>query len=271
MVLMERMTSKEIGLRVAEGCRTVIVPLGSIEAHGDHLPIGTDSIVSSHLAERVAERVGNTLVAPVVQVGYAPRTKFPGTISVPVSTLLSVLMSYCEAMQRDGFKVVVLLPMHAESFQTLSLFAPELAAGYPGLVIVPSTDVATLLERRNRLAVEYGITPEEAGWHAGAAETSEMLAIDPSLVRMGDLRRGYLGPSGFGRPLPETLTAGWSVLDDRGVMGDASKSSAEFGERILDAIAQETALLIHSVKGSCGHATASAEGADAPVSGAAAP
>jgi creatinine amidohydrolase len=248
MNLMERMTSKEISLKVAAGYRTAIVPLGSIEAHGDHLPIGTDSMVSCHIAQMVARRLGQTLVAPTVHLGYAPRTLFPGTISIPVPTLLSVLKSYCEALRRDGFEVVVFLPMHAESFQTLTLFAPDLATNFPELTIIPSTDVSSLIERRNRIAVEYGISPEEAGWHAGAAETSEMLVIDAALVHMDELRRGYLGPSGFGRVLPETLVKGWAVLDARGVMGDAQKSSAEFGERILEVIAEEQAALIRSIR-----------------------
>jgi creatinine amidohydrolase len=188
------------------------------------------------------------LIAPTVHLGYAPRTIFPGTISVPVDTLLSVLESYCQALRRDGFKVVVFLPMHAESFQTLSLFAPDLAASFPELTIIPSTDVSSLIEGRNRIAVEYDISPEEAGWHAGAAETSEMLAINPDLVRQDQLRRGYLGPSGFGRILPNTLIKGWAELDERGVMGDAQKSSAKFGERILCAIADQLAAAIESAR-----------------------
>jgi len=243
-VLMEQMTSKEIRDSVASGFRTAIIPMGSIEAHGEHLPINTDSVVSRHLAEMVANRLGKTLVAHTLPLGHAPRTQFPGTISISVDTVLDVLRAYLGALQRDGFDTVVLIPMHAENFQTLALFSPMLAMEFPVLKLIPSLDVASMIERRNTIAAKYKITGDQAGWHAGAAETSEMLAIDPDLVRMPDARRGYLGPSGFGRLLPETLRDGWYVLDPHGVMGDPTRSKAEFGHDVLSGLADDLASLV---------------------------
>jgi creatinine amidohydrolase len=235
--LMEHLSSRDIADAIAAGTTRVIIPMGSIEAHGDHLPIGTDCIVSSHLANMVAERLGDALVAPVIATGHAPRTRFPGTISFPVDLVVQVLAHYLEALEHDGFRTVVILPMHAESFQTLQLFAPELGRRFPALTIVPTVDVAALLLLRGQVGLEHGITGDEAGWHAGAAETAEMLAIAPDRVRGSWLREGYLGPSGFNRPLPETYRNGWAVLDERGVMGDPRKATAEYGHAILEALA----------------------------------
>lgn len=245
-VLMEQMTSKEIRDRVADGCRTAIIPMGSIEAHGEHLPINTDSVVSRHLAELVARKVGNTLVAHTFPLGHAPRTQFAGTVSIPVDVILEVLRAFFTALERDGFQNVVLIPMHAENFQTLALFSPMLAMEFPRLRVIPSIDVASMIESRNLIGTKHAISGDEAGWHAGAAETSEMLAIDPRLVRMADAHRGYLGPSGFGRSLPETLRVGWVALDSRGVMGDPTKSNAEFGQEVLEALADGLADLVRA-------------------------
>ncbi|HVC76429.1 MAG TPA: creatininase family protein [Candidatus Micrarchaeaceae archaeon] len=243
LVLMEEMTSKEIRDRVAAGFRTAIIPMGSIEAHGEHLPINTDSVVSRRLSELVAKRLGKALVAHTLPFGHAPRTQFAGTISIPVETVLDVLRAYLGALHRDGFDTVVLIPMHAENFQTLALFSPMLAMEFPDMKLIPSLDVASMIESRNAIAAEHEITSEEAGWHAGAAETSEMLAIDPDLVRMPDAHRGYLGPSGFGRSLPETMRDGWAVLDPHGVMGDPTRSTPEFGRDVLNRLADDLASL----------------------------
>ncbi|MEX2645958.1 MAG: creatininase family protein [Gaiellaceae bacterium] len=236
-LLMEELTSREIAEAVAGGKRIAIVPLGSIEAHGPQLPINTDSLLSRHVAHMVAERLGNALVAHTMPLGYLPRMTFPGSISVPVEVVLEVLRSYCTALQRDGFRTVVLLPMHAEHFQTLALYAPDLGQAFPELTIVANVDVGGFIAMRNDIGERHGIGPDEAGWHAGAAETSEMLAFDPARVRTEAFRRGYIGPSGFGRILPETLRDGWRVLDPEGVMGDPEQSTAEFGQEILDRLA----------------------------------
>ena len=243
-MLMEQMTSKEIRDSVASGFRTAIIPMGSIEAHGDHLPINTDSVVSRHLAAMVAKRLGNALVTHALPLGHAPRTRFPGTISIPVDTVLDVLRAFLGALQRDGFETVVLIPMHAENFQTLALFSPMLAMEFPTLKLIPSLDVASMIESRNVIAAKFNITGDQAGWHAGAAETSEMLAIDPDLVRMADAHRGYLGPSGFGRSVPETLRDGWAALDPHGVMGDPTRSDPEFGRDVLTRLADDLADLV---------------------------
>src|SRR5487761_91384 len=210
-VLMEQMTSKEIRDSVESGFRTAIIPMGSIEAHGDHLPINTDSVVSRHLAEMVAKRLGNALVAHTLPLGHAPRTRFPGTISIPVDTVLDVLRAFLGALQRDGFETVVLIPMHAENFQTLALFSPMLAMEFSTLKLIPSLDVASMTESRNVIAAKFKITGDQAGWHAGAAET---------------------------------LRDGWAALDPHGVMGDPARSDREFGRDVLTRLADDLADLV---------------------------
>jgi creatinine amidohydrolase len=246
-LLMEEMTSGEIAEAVAAGHTTAILPMGSVEAHGHHLPINTDTLVARRIAEMVAARLGDALVAHALPFGYAPRTIFHGTISVPVSVVLELLASYCAALERDGFRTIVLLPMHGESFQTVGLFAPEVATRFPNLTIVPSVNVEALLTLRNTILRDYGVTADEAGWHAGAAETAEVLAISPDLVRHDRVRRGYLGPSGFGRIAPETLRGGWGVFDREGVMGDPTRATSQMGVALLDAIAEDLAQAVRRI------------------------
>jgi creatinine amidohydrolase len=212
----------------------MVVPLGAVEAHGPHLPIGTDCYVANGLAQAVAGRVGAAVVAPTISVAYAPRTNYPGTISVHPRVVWEIVERYCHAAVELRMRSVVLLPAHAESFQATWLFAPELGERFPALRVVPFLSMEEFMRVRNEVIDRYGLTVAEGGWHAGASETSVMMALHPEMVRSDRLKTGFVDD-----PAPrvsDSITYGFRDLNADGIFGDPTKARADIGRAIVAAL-----------------------------------
>jgi len=109
-VLIEEMTWPEVKAAIEGGKRRVIVMLGAMEQHGPHLPIGTDTYLGYATGERLARRLGDALVAPVVTLGYsAGHLPMAGTVSIEEPTLERVIMDVCRSLGRHGFREIILL------------------------------------------------------------------------------------------------------------------------------------------------------------------
>lgn len=116
-IRIEEMTWPMVKRALEEGYKTVIVPVGSIEQHGPHLPIGTDAYFGDCLGLRVAEKLGKTLVAPTLRPGCSEyHMDFPGTITLSTETLMHVLRDVCVSLDRHGFENILLLPTHGGNF-----------------------------------------------------------------------------------------------------------------------------------------------------------
>ena len=227
-------TSPTLGGAI-DATTTVLIPWGAIEAHGPHLPISTDCYVAEGLAELIAARLGNSIVAPTIPFGYAPRTNYPGTISVNPTAILPLLLDLLRGYSSTGAGSIALIPAHAEDFQFLSLFAPLLAENTDCLFL-PFLDLNTFMNERAIVLESFEVNPQEGGWHAGASETSVMLALRPDLVRMDRAVRGFLDAD-YSRKVAGTLVKGYRSLNADGVMGDATLARAEIGTAILERLA----------------------------------
>ena len=93
--------------------KTIIVPFGSNEQHGPHLPLGTDTFVAERIAHEAGKR-GETMVAPVIPVGFSPglHTQFPGTITLGAKTYISMILDILGSLVRSGFRDLLLLTGH---------------------------------------------------------------------------------------------------------------------------------------------------------------
>ena len=230
---MTRMTSPEVGAALGRGQTTAIVVLGAQEQHGPHLPLATDSLWGEHLARVLAERLGDALVAPVVPVGVSPEhMRFPGTISLQPGTLAAVLEDYVASLERHGFRRIVVLPSHGGNFAPLEAELPGLRERHPALQIVAYTDLIGLVEAASTVAAERGVSPDEAGAHAGEWETSMMLATEPDSVHQERGEVGYLGP--LAPVLHRINREGIESVAPNGVLGDPAKASAEHGHAYLE-------------------------------------
>lgn len=231
-VHLEELTWTDVERELDGGTDTVIVPVGSTEQHGPHLPLGTDSFIGEAVAERVAEELGDALVAPVVRPGVSGHhMDFPGTFTVPSGLLMELLTEYARSMAEHGFDHVVLLPSHGGNFAPVNTVAPEIAREV-GVGVIPLADVDEYMALMNEGMEEAGLETEPV-IHAGGSETSAMLAIAPELVRKDRREAGHEG----GLSVSALLSKGFKQFTENGVLGDARDSNTEAGEAILDAIA----------------------------------
>jgi creatinine amidohydrolase len=223
------MLSHEL-LDAAAGGAVVIVPVGSVEQYGPHLPLDVDISVPYHLAVRAAVRCADlpVLVAPPVTFGVAHnKMGEPGTISLRLETFLALLRDVARSIWKNGFRRIILLNGHGGNIHPVGAAAVKLT----------EEDVWTIP------LTYWQIVPDElATWsetdagsisHAGEWETSLQLALRSELVdtsrAVSDMWETRFRPevASFARyPERRRVTA-------TGVIGDATRGSSEKGERLL--------------------------------------
>ncbi|TFG86888.1 MAG: creatininase family protein, partial [Gemmatimonadales bacterium] len=119
-IRMEEMNWPDIRSAIEGGFATVVVAVGSTEQHGPHLPTMTDTRIGDAVAERVARKLGNALLARTVSVGVSEHhLAFGGTVSIQPDTLRLVLRDYIDSLARCGFRRIVFLPSHGGNFSTV--------------------------------------------------------------------------------------------------------------------------------------------------------
>jgi creatinine amidohydrolase len=181
-VLWENLTSADIG-RLSDAEAMVIVPVGAIEQHGPHLPVGTDTFSAVEVARRAAVRMESppAIVAPPVWWGFSPHhMAFPGTISLSSATFVALLTDLCGSIAVHGFQRILLLNGHGGNAQLVQLVAQEVMEAHPPVCVAAATYYTMIVE------VLEALGESELGGmvHAGEMETSVMLAVRPDLLRM---------------------------------------------------------------------------------------
>jgi creatinine amidohydrolase len=190
---LDALTWPEVERLVARGTTTAIVPLGSVEQHGPHLPLGTDAWIADALAERLAARCDDALVCPTVAVGCArEHLGFPGTLDVDAATLEATLRDQLRALARHGIRRAFVFSAHGGNVAALRAMQPRLAAACAPLVVDAFTDLDGLTVRLHAVAAAHGVDAAAAGHHAGALETAMLLALRPGDVRRAALAAGRL-------------------------------------------------------------------------------
>lgn len=233
---MTRMASPDVAAALGRGETTAIVVLGAQEQHGTHLPLGTDSIWGEHLAAMIADRLGGALIAPLVPVGVSPEhMRFAGTISLRPETFAAVVQDYVSSLARHGFRRIVLLPSHGGNFAPLEAELSGLRKRNPDVELVAYTDLLGLVEAATKIAETVGVSPAEAGAHAGEWETSMMLEVEPVSVRPEVGEAGYLGP--LAPVLDQINREGMESVAPNGVLGDPAKATADHGRAYLERVA----------------------------------
>ena len=225
-VFLEELTWTELRAVVQSGKTTIIIPIGGTEQNGPHMALGKHNRRVQLLSEKIARALGNALVAPVIayvpEGGIYPPTehmRFPGTITVPEETFEKVLESAARSLKLAGFRDIVFLGDHGGYQRADKAVAARLDREWAG------TDVrAHAVEEYYRasetefpqLLKSKGYAEEEVGTHAGLADTSLMLAVDPHLVRTNRLQPG------------------------EGVHGDPRRSNPQMGQLGVDLIVTRT-------------------------------
>jgi creatinine amidohydrolase len=190
-------------------CDMVIIPIGSTEQHGPHLPLGTDCYIATNMAKMISARTG-VVVAPVVLSGYSVyHSGFSGTLSLKPETMEQVLFETAEMLIEHGFRRIMFLN------------------GHGGNTIVQSKTIHRINHNTEAMALALGDyargEPEpQQDWfdqHAGVGETSVMLFLEPELVHMDRAEKPkirFTPEMGkylmHGRKNPEMMGIFWSLL-----------------------------------------------------------
>jgi creatinine amidohydrolase len=235
-IVLQDMTWREISSALEGGFDTIVVAVGSIEQHGPHLPISTDTLIADELAVRIARKLGNALVAPTIRPGCSDHhMSLPGTISIRPEVLLEILRDYCRSLANHGFKKMALFSSHGGNFAPLETYAPGLVREFPQLRIVHYGDLRGFFDAYMTEVARLGLPAEKVGGHADLGETSEILHIRPDLVREDCYEPGFIG-SAKGL-ISRILRDGIQAVTQNGILGDPTGADAGAGEALLEAMA----------------------------------
>ena len=161
----------------------VVVPVGSIEQHGPHLPVKVDALLATEVARRAALKVQThqpILVTPTVWCGLAEHhMDFCGTLTLDFETFHALLRNLCRSIRHHGFRRIFLLNGHGGNIAALNVICSELVRELDGLRVVSGT-YWTIPEVAEKFAEILEV--QQNVRHAGEAETSMMLALEPELV-----------------------------------------------------------------------------------------
>jgi creatinine amidohydrolase len=235
-VIIEDMTMAEFeqGLRQT---RTIFIPVGSVEEHGSHLPLSTDTIQAYEVGKAAARRIP-LFVAPPIHYGNCRSTStHPGTISITTATLKMLIKDIVRSCHSQGLRNFVVLTGHAGGAHRMALqdAGEELLVELADMTIA----VVTEYELAKNEGQEIIETPGDS--HAGEIETSRILYTHPHLVK------------GTGVAEYPTFPLGILVRNKRkywpnGVWGDPSKASAEKGRRLHELMVEKVVALVNALE-----------------------
>ena len=236
-VQLERMTSPEVEQACAEGRGVVIIPVGAVEVHGPHLPVGTDSFETYAIGLGAAQQAG-VAIAPLIWYGNSRSfMDFPGTVSVRPEILKELVRDVALSLLQHGFDKLVILDGHGGNYGILDLLIEEIHL---------ETDAIICRARAWELAAvpKPEGTPEYDG-HGGSSETSVMMVVCPEdvdesrfvdsapeieLTKYGSV---FPSPSGIYSSGPITFPLSMGEMVEHGHHGDPHWASRERGEALL--------------------------------------
>ena len=193
--------------------RTVLVPVGSLEQHGPHLPLDTDARIAAAVARRAADGDPALLLAPPVAYGASGEHEgFPGTLSIGHDALRLLLVE---------------LGRSAAAWASRLVFVN----GHGGNLPTVPAAVATL-RHEGRDVAWFACEVSDGDAHAGRTETSILLELDPAVVRTEAARAGNTAP--LRELLPALRRGGVTAVSRNGVLGDPAGATAVEGRRLLD-------------------------------------
>ncbi len=235
-MLLEAMNMDEFHDKVKK-CKSVIIPFGSVEEHGPHLPLGTDTLHAYELAKSTATYV-DVFVCPPIWYGLCKSTsQHPGTVSVSGLTLLRLAVEIVGSLYGQGLRNFIILSGHAGSTHMAYL----IDAGEQILSEYEESRVAVLSIIDVVAGCCKDLVETEGDSHAGEVETSLMLHLRPEWVK-GSAEREF--PSFPKHVLVRDKRPFWP----NGVWGDPAKATVEKGKAILDREGRYLADLIKKIE-----------------------
>ena len=237
---LDELSTTEAAQAAKEG-RVVIFPIGSVEEHGNHLPLGTDSVQPEYIATEVAKRTG-CLIAPPFRYGICNATRnFAGTITIQFDTLYKLALDVLSELVRNGFNRMIVMSGHAGNSHMVAL---RLAAQE---VVVKNDETPQKSKVRIMVLSDFDFAEELAqelanpkDGHAGTIETARMMAIRPDLIKAE-------GKADVWRIPRFEVLAHPELFFPSGVNGDPTAASAEKGQKINEYVISEVEKLVKTL------------------------
>ncbi len=210
-------TTEEIG-----AARVLLLPLGSTEQHGPHLPLDTDTVIATTVAERAAAVVPASIAAPALPIGAAgEHAGFAGTLSIGTDVLAATIVEIVRTAGTE-FQRIVVVNAHGGNLDAVGA-------------------AAKICEYEGRPFEVWHARLADGDAHAGDAETSVMLAIDAGRVRMERAEPGVTAATA--EIVDELRSGGLAAVTPNGVLGDPTRATATRGEQILARWVDEVVVL----------------------------
>jgi creatinine amidohydrolase/Fe(II)-dependent formamide hydrolase-like protein len=224
-VFLEDLTWTEVRDLQQAGTRAIIIPTAGTEQKGPHMVTGEHKFVLQYTTNQIARALGGTLVAPIIT--YVPEGSWEaplrghmakaGSITLPEDRFVELLMHTGESLRAGGFTTLILIGDSGGNQSGLKQAADRLNTAWQGTgarAVFIGDYYAKAADDIRTYLIGRGFTREQIGTHAGMVDTSELMYVQPTLVR-----RDRLAPSG-GSP-------------DSGVNGDPTKATPELGQALL--------------------------------------
>lgn len=225
----------------AKKTKTVIIPVGSLEQHGYHLPLHTDVIIPQNLALLLAEKVDG-IVAPPINYGYKSQPAsgggplFPGTVDLSGDTLIRLTYDILGEFSRDGVKKIYMLNGHFEN-EAFLLEAIDLVTKEHDIQVVLASWWDNISDEIVNKVFDEVDFPSWALEHAAIVETSMVMLFAPDLVHMDRFKEEKVFIPNPYHDYPVRK----GIVPDSGVLSTARTSSLEKGRLLVNGIIEEFA------------------------------
>jgi len=238
-VFLEHLTWVELRDAIARGKTTAIVPTGGTEQNGPHMVLGKHNILVKYKAGEIAKALGNAIVAPVVS--YVPEgdipgpkpaaghMRFAGTITIPEEVFEKILEYAARSLRHAGFVDIAFIGDSGGNQAGQKAVSERLNKEWAGTNVRVHHITDYYPGRGDAIAMANGLTMEEVGGHAGSQDTTSLLYLDPSQLRVDKFF--------VGKP-----------NDGQGHTGDPSKATAYIGKLILEAQIEDATKQIQKLR-----------------------
>jgi Uncharacterized protein, putative amidase len=229
----------------------LVVPVGSLEQHGYHLPVATDTLLADAVAHGAATTAeAPVLVLPPVWTGLsAHHLPFGGTVTLDRETLAAVLEEVADSALENGFDAVVFVNGHGGNTALVDAVSASVGAAHPDVEVVSLTYFALAGE----IAAEVRDSETGGMAHGGEFETSLMLHLHPDLVDMdkadGDMMEGPYDQSrqDLFEGGPVSVYRPFTAFRESGAVGDPTLADVEKGQRLFDHLCATLGALFEEV------------------------
>ncbi len=228
--------------KVIQDEKVVLLPLGSLEQHGPHLPIDIDTVAAYEVCKRIAKKIPDIAVTmpPIYYTHAEISMGFPGTIDIQPTHFIDYLYDVCESLVKHGFKRIVMVSGHGINPPFMQIVSMMITSRYPA--ICSGAAYFDFAKPEVRKIVEHGA-------HAGEFETSMLLALKPENVDMSKAVRDwniYMGLKSskyayrnFIDRSPIFFIDHLSRFSATGIIGDPTKATKEKGQKLIKVIVDD--------------------------------